>query len=186
MTDFQRLAAALGLQVLLFAVCLGVTAPGFARAADFDGSHKLLCAPTDAIQCEGAGECERAEVEDLNIPKFLTIEQMEKLTTKRLLAYKTSLYRVPEGPSHEETMYGGTDFAMHKQRPEWKQAVAEAKAFASEAFPRLGVTGIQLHGGVGFTEEYDIQLYLKRSKWVRPMFGDEDFHYDRIAALGEL
>ena len=59
-------------------------------------------------------------------PKFLTTEEMEKLTTKRLLAYKTSLYRVPEGPSHEETMYGGTDHAMHKQRPEWKEAVASA------------------------------------------------------------
>jgi hypothetical protein len=84
MTDLQRLAAALGLQVLLFAVCLGVIAPGFARAADFDGSRKLLCAPTDAIQCEGAGECERAEVEDLNIPKFLTIDfKKKKLTGTR-------------------------------------------------------------------------------------------------------
>ena len=33
------------------------------------------------------------------------------------------------------------------------------------------------------TEEYDIQLYLKRSKWSRPLFGDEDFHHDRIAQL---
>ena len=63
-------------------------------------------------------------------------------------------------------------------------AVAEAKAFASEAWPRLGVTGIQLHGGVGFTEEYDIQLYLKRSKWYRQEFGDEDYFADRIATLG--
>jgi len=63
-------------------------------------------------------------------------------------------------------------------------AVAEAKAFASEAFPRLGVTGIQLHGGVGFTEEYDIQLYLKRSKWYRQECGDEDYYADRIATLG--
>ena len=63
-------------------------------------------------------------------------------------------------------------------------AVAEAKAFASEVFPRLGVTGIQLHGGVGFTEEYDIQLYLKRSKWYRQEFGDEDYYGDRIATLG--
>ena len=63
-------------------------------------------------------------------------------------------------------------------------AVAEAKAFGSEVFPRLGVTGIQLHGGVGFTEEYDIQLYLKRSKWFRQAFGDEDYFADRIADLG--
>lgn len=63
-------------------------------------------------------------------------------------------------------------------------AVAEAKAYGSEVFPQLGVTGIQLHGGVGFTLEYDIQLYLKRSKWYRQEFGDEDYFADRIATLG--
>ena len=65
-------------------------------------------------------------------------------------------------------------------------AASKAKAFAAETLLKMGIDGIQLHGAVGYTEEYDIQLYLKRSKWVRPMFGDEDFHYDRIAAFGEL
>lgn len=60
--------------------------------------------------------------------KFLTREEMEKLTTKRLLAYRNSLYKYPEGPSHEETIYGGVDHQMHKQRPEWKEAVAVLKA----------------------------------------------------------
>jgi alkylation response protein AidB-like acyl-CoA dehydrogenase len=67
--------------------------------------------------------------------------------------------------------------------PEATRAVSMAKAYASEAFPRIGIDGVQLHGGVGYTWEYDIQLYLKRSKWVRPSFGDADFHYDRIARL---
>ena len=62
--------------------------------------------------------------------------------------------------------------------------VSEAKAFGSLAFSRIGIDGVQLHGAVGYTEEYDIQLYLKRSKWARPMFGDEDHHHDRIASLG--
>ncbi len=65
-------------------------------------------------------------------------------------------------------------------------SVAKAKGFASEAFVRIGVTGIQLHGAVGYTEEYDIQLYLKRSKWARPMYGDEDYHYDRVATFGGI
>ena len=60
-------------------------------------------------------------------------------------------------------------------------AVSRAKAYASEAFPRIGIEGVQLHGAVGYTEEYDIQLYLKRSKWMRPAFGDADHHYDRLA-----
>jgi alkylation response protein AidB-like acyl-CoA dehydrogenase len=65
-------------------------------------------------------------------------------------------------------------------------AVSRAKAYASETFPMAGINGVQLHGGVGFTWEYDIQLFLKRGKWMRPMFGDADYHYDRIADLGGL
>ncbi len=65
-------------------------------------------------------------------------------------------------------------------------AIARAKAFASEKVCNAGVVGIQVHGAIGYTEEYDLQLYLKRSKWSRAQFGDEDFHYDRVAAMGGL
>lgn len=61
-----------------------------------------------------------------------------------------------------------------------------AKAYLSDAFTRIGVDCVQLHGAVGYTIEYDIQLYLKRSKWVRPTFGDGDFHRDRLATLRGL
>ncbi len=63
-------------------------------------------------------------------------------------------------------------------------AAARAKAYASEAFTRIGIDGVQLHGAIGFTAEYDIQLYLKRSKWALPAFGDTAFHYERLARLG--
>jgi alkylation response protein AidB-like acyl-CoA dehydrogenase len=61
-----------------------------------------------------------------------------------------------------------------------------AKAYASEAFARIGIDAVQLHGAVGYTWEFDAHLYLKRSKWARPMYGDSDFHYERVAALGGL
>ncbi|MCH8815596.1 MAG: acyl-CoA/acyl-ACP dehydrogenase [Chloroflexi bacterium] len=63
-------------------------------------------------------------------------------------------------------------------------AAARAKAYASDAFTRIGIDGVQLHGAIGFTAEYDVQLYLKRSKWALPAFGDAEFHYERIASLG--
>lgn len=65
-------------------------------------------------------------------------------------------------------------------------AVSRAKAYASEVLPGMGLQGVELHGGIGYTWEYDIQLYLKRARWVRPMFGDADHHYERVAALGGL
>ena len=77
-------------------------------------------------------------------------------------------------------------WALDEDRDDAALAVSRAKAYASETFPAAGILGVQLHGGVGYTWEYDIQLYLKRAKWLRPMFGDADHHYDRIAELGGL
>jgi len=71
----------------------------------------------------------------------------------------------------------------HKDLP---LAVSRAKAYASEALPKLGIDAIQLHGGIGYTWEYDAHLYLKRAKWLRPAFGDADWHYERVAQLGGL
>ncbi|HEY6597843.1 MAG TPA: acyl-CoA dehydrogenase family protein [Pseudomonadales bacterium] len=69
---------------------------------------------------------------------------------------------------------------------ELPRAASLAKAYTSDAFARIGVDSVQLHGAIGFTAEYDIQLYLKRSKWARPAYGDSDHHYERVAALGGL
>ena len=62
-------------------------------------------------------------------------------------------------------------------------AVSRAKALASERFPKLGIDVVQLHGGIGYTWEYDAHLYLKRAKSGRPAFGDADWHYERAARL---
>jgi len=74
-------------------------------------------------------------------------------------------------------------WTLDESEAEAPAAVSRAKAWASEAFPRLGIDCIQLHGGIGYTWEYDAQLYLKRAKWMRPAFGDAEWHADRIAAL---
>jgi alkylation response protein AidB-like acyl-CoA dehydrogenase len=75
---------------------------------------------------------------------------------------------------------------MDEQPDDASVAISRAKTYANEAFARIGLDGVQLHGGVGYTAEYDIQLYLKRSKWARPAFGDSDYHYSRMATQGGL
>ncbi|MEX2207426.1 MAG: acyl-CoA dehydrogenase family protein [Myxococcota bacterium] len=77
-------------------------------------------------------------------------------------------------------------WALDESPGEVPRSASLAKAYASDAFARIGIDGVQLHGAVGYTAEYDIQLYLKRSKWARPTFGDSDFHYERVASLGGL
>ena len=70
-----------------------------------------------------------------------------------------------------------------RRSQELARAVSLAKGYASDAFNQIGIDGVGLHGAIGFTAEYDAQLFLKRSKWARPMFGDSDFHLDRVASL---
>ena len=77
-------------------------------------------------------------------------------------------------------------WALDQNAKDFPLAVSRAKAYASEALPKLGIDAIQLHGGIGYTWEYDAHLYLKRAKWVRPAFGDANFHYERVAQLGGL
>ena len=77
-------------------------------------------------------------------------------------------------------------WALDESPDEAPLAVSRAKAYVSEAFPRIGIDCIQLHGGIGYTWEYDAQLYLKRAKWARSLFGDAEHHYERIAQLGGL
>jgi alkylation response protein AidB-like acyl-CoA dehydrogenase len=71
-----------------------------------------------------------------------------------------------------------------------KDDPARIPAMASLAVARAGDTllyiaseGIQMHGGVGVTDEYDIGLFFKRAQTARTLFGDPAFHRERWATL---
>ena len=70
--------------------------------------------------------------------------------------------------------------ALGDQLPE---AASIAKAWCSDAYFHNAGTGIQLHGGVGFTEEYDIQLYFKRAKSTETFLGNGAYHRERLASM---
>jgi len=60
--------------------------------------------------------------------------------------------------------------------------VSVAKSFVSEAFAHAAHDNIQIHGGVGFTWEYDTHLYLRRARSSAQLLGDATWHRERIAA----
>jgi alkylation response protein AidB-like acyl-CoA dehydrogenase len=70
---------------------------------------------------------------------------------------------------------------------ELELAAATAKIHASEAFFHCAAESIQLHGGVGFTWEYDPHLYFKRARAGEHLLGSPALHRERLAAhlLGE-
>ena len=56
-----------------------------------------------------------------------------------------------------------------------------AKAWCSEATRRVVAHGQQIHGGIGFTKDYKIQLYFRRQKMAELMWGDADYHRELVA-----
>ena len=61
--------------------------------------------------------------------------------------------------------------------------VAAAKSKAGKACNLAVREGVQMHGGIGMTDEYDIGLYMKRDRALNEFFGDSYFHANRVAQL---
>jgi len=62
-------------------------------------------------------------------------------------------------------------------------AASTAKVWSSDAAKRVMASGLQVHGGIGFTWEHDLHLYLKRSQFDRVSYGSAVFHRQRLAGL---
>ena len=60
-------------------------------------------------------------------------------------------------------------------------AVSVAKAMTGIATMLSVQEGVQMHGGIGMTDEYDIGFYMKRQRVLAELFGDANFHADKVA-----
>ena len=67
--------------------------------------------------------------------------------------------------------------------PEADAAASVAKAMAGLASGLAVREGVQMHGGIGMTDEHDIGLYMKRQRVLDELFGDSGYHADRLASL---
>jgi alkylation response protein AidB-like acyl-CoA dehydrogenase len=67
--------------------------------------------------------------------------------------------------------------------PDAAIAASTAKVWCADASRRIMASGLQVHGGIGFTWEHDLHLYLKRAQLDRVSFGDAVVHRERLAGL---
>ena len=67
--------------------------------------------------------------------------------------------------------------------PARQSAVSAAKVQLAQSGRYVTQQAIQLHGGIGVTDEHDIGLYFKRMHVLATLFGDEEFHLGRFARL---
>jgi alkylation response protein AidB-like acyl-CoA dehydrogenase len=68
-------------------------------------------------------------------------------------------------------------------QPDVAMSASIAKAWTSDASNRVVSMCQQVSGAMGFTKEYDAQLYFRRQKRAELFWGDADFHREKIADL---
>lgn len=72
-------------------------------------------------------------------------------------------------------------WALDEKAEDAAVAVNSARAFITEAYLRLAGHGIQIHGGIGVTEEIDCHLYLKRAQYYQTYLGNPRLYREKAA-----
>jgi alkylation response protein AidB-like acyl-CoA dehydrogenase len=65
------------------------------------------------------------------------------------------------------------------------EAVAVAKSYVLDAFSELAGEALQIHGGIGFTWEHDVHLFVRRAKADQVLYGDGPWYRERLCRLLE-
>ena len=71
--------------------------------------------------------------------------------------------------------------AIDAGRPDAEQAAGVAKAKAGRVAELAVQEAVQMHGGVGMTDEFDVGLFMKRVRVLNELLGDAGFHAERLA-----
>jgi alkylation response protein AidB-like acyl-CoA dehydrogenase len=76
--------------------------------------------------------------------------------------------------------------AVADGRPAASEIVSIAKAYVGDAATDVAQTCLQTHGGIGFTWEHDLHFHLRRLAADRALYGDPEWHRERICRIHEL
>jgi len=82
----------------------------------------------------------------------------------------------------KSTVRAGLD-ALDNESDQVPLLASLAKAKCSEVFFKVSNEGVQMHGGIGMTDEFDIGFFLKRARVAQQLLGDQVFHRSRYASL---
>ena len=107
---------------------------------------------------------------------------------RTIASYQAIKHRLADLQIEVEAMRAATYYAalaLGDDLHDASEAVATAGAFVPAAFARLTGESLQLHGGIGFTWEHDVHLFVRRSKSDEPLYGDPRWHRERLLHLVE-
>jgi len=162
-----------------------VDLPKSARLADEASGWKVLSRVVDAacvvLAADSLGGSQRAL--EMAVEYSKTREQFGR----PIGSFQAMKHMAAEMVSEIEPARSLVWYAAYAYDHEPKRAAlaaAMAKARLTDIYSRTTNRAVQMHGGIGFTWEHDMQLWFKRALWNRTAFGDAVFHRERVAALG--
>lgn len=131
-----------------------------------------------ALQLTGMG----AAALDIAVAHALQRTQFDRpIGSFQAIKHKCADMLVALEGSRAAAYYGA--WAVAEDHALLRLAVSMAKAVCGDACRLICNDALQIHGGVGFTWDYDIHFYLKRGKQLEYAFGDASFHRERVAEL---
>jgi acyl-CoA dehydrogenase len=162
----------------------GVVVDGADAIGAIDGGHELIEIVLDAGRAGLAAEMSGLAQESFG----RTVQYLKDRTQfgKPIGSFQALQHRAAHLYSELEVVRSAVLKALQTLDEKPEQAgpiVSLAKAKAADA-ARLAVSeAVQMHGGMGMTDQLDIGLFMKRVRVAIEMLGDIGFHADRIAAL---
>ena len=174
------------------------------RRIDTIDTTRCLYDVETAVRGTAAGSISRADLDDVLARATVALAAEMVGTAQRLFAMSLEYakqrfqFDVPIG-SFQAIQHKLADMSLDVERA-WSavyyaamaidaddddrhRAVHVAKAAAGEAARRNAKDGIQIHGGIGFTMEHDLHLFIRRAFGAEALLGTTGWHHDRLADL---
>ena len=162
----------------------GVELDGDAVIGEVDGGrdilNRMLNAGRIGAAAEGAGVARGAM--DMTIDYLKQRKQFGKLIGE----FQALQHRASHLYSEVEISRAAVIKAqqlLDGDAPSAELMVSVAKAKVGRTANLAVREGVQMHGGIGMTDEYDIGLYMKRDRALAEFLGDANYHAERVAQL---
>jgi alkylation response protein AidB-like acyl-CoA dehydrogenase len=162
----------------------GVELDGDAVIGEVDGGRDVLNAVLNAgrigAAAEGVGVARGAM--DMTVDYLKQRKQFGKLIGE----FQALQHRAAHLYSEVEIAQAATIKAqqlLDGDAPSADLMISVAKAKVAKAAGLAVKEGVQMHGGIGMTDEYDVGLYMKRDRALQEFLGDAYFHAGRVAEM---
>ncbi|MCH2187902.1 acyl-CoA/acyl-ACP dehydrogenase [Myxococcota bacterium] len=150
---------------------------GEAGSAAAPLAHALACAAM-ALACEQVGGAQRC----LDLAVAYSLERVQfgrPIGSFQSIKHKCADMMIAVECARSAAYYAACE--CDEETSEMMLNASLAKASASDTYFQCASESLQIHGGVGFTWEYDVHLHFKRAKATETLLGDPAWHREQVA-----